>query len=174
MLAGLMLDTKNFTQGAGMQTFSAVYYLYERGAHANAVRMLFTESMSDLFTSCDIDSRTRTYREKIALTWLSVDHPATEEDNIAVAKAADKLMTIDGIEASFALLRAESTVSISARSRDKINVQLIMQRLGGGGHFDMAGVRMTHTTLESAAQQLKTVLDDYLDHEYEPDGSAKR
>ncbi len=167
MLAGLMLDTKNFTQGAGMQTFSAVQYLYQRGAHANAIRNFFTESMSNLFTACDIDSRTRTYRDKVALTWLSIDHAATESDNIAVAKAADKLMTIDGIEASFALLRAENTVTISARSRDKINVQLIMQRLGGGGHYDMAGTRLTHTSLESACVQLKTVLDDYLDNEYE-------
>ena len=174
MLAGLMLDTKNFTQGAGMQTFSAVQYLYERGAHANSVRMFFTESMSNLFTACDIDSRTRTYREKIALTWLSVDHAATEEDNIAVAKAADKLMTIDGIEASFALLRADNTVTISARSHDKINVQLIMQRLGGGGHYDMAGARLTHTSLEAACVQLKTVLDDYMDNEYETEKGMKR
>ena len=174
MLAGLMLDTKNFTQGAGMQTFSAVHYLYERGAHANSVRMFFTESMSNLFTACDIDSRTRTYREKIALTWLSVDHAATEEDNIAVAKAADKLMTIDGIEASFALLRADNTVTISARSHDKINVQIIMQRLGGGGHYDMAGARLTHTTLEAACVQLKTVLDEYMDNEYESEKGMKR
>ncbi|MBR2722247.1 MAG: DHH family phosphoesterase [Clostridia bacterium] len=167
MLAGMMLDTKNFTQGAGMQTFSAVQYLYQRGAHANAIRNFFTESMSNLFTACDIDSRTRTYRDKVALTWLSVDHAATESDNIAVAKAADKLMTIDGIEASFALLRAENTVTISARSRDKINVQIIMQRLGGGGHYDMAGARLTHTSLEAACVQLKTVLDDYLDNDYE-------
>ena len=166
MLAGLMLDTKNFTSGAERQTFSAVQYLYERGAHANEARRLFTESMTSLFTSCDIDSRTRTYRDKIALTWLSVDHPVTEADTVAVAKAADKLMTIDGIEASFALLHAENNVTISARSHDKINVQVIMQRLGGGGHYDMAGTKMTHTSLEAASQQLKTVIDDYLDNEY--------
>ncbi len=174
MLAGVMLDTKNFTQGAGMQTFAAVQYLYHRGALANSVRMFFTESMSNLFTACDIDSRTRTYRDKIALTWLSVDHAATEDDNIAVAKAADKLMTIDGIEASFALLRADNTVTISARSHDKINVQVIMQRLGGGGHFDMAGTRLTHTTLEAACVQLKTVLDEYLDNEYGTEKTSKR
>ena len=174
LLAGIMLDTKNFTVGAGMQTFSAVHYLYGRGAHANAIRTLFTESMSTLFTACDIDSRTRTYRDKIALTWLSVDHAATEEDNIAVAKAADKLMTIDGIEASFALLRADNTVTISARSRDRINVQIIMQRLGGGGHYDMAGTSLTHTSLEAACVQLKTVLDDYLDNEYENELGMKR
>ena len=166
MLTGLMLDTKNFTQGAEMQTFAAVHYLYERGAHTNVARSFFTESMTSLFTACDIDSRTRTYRDKIALTWQSLDHPATEEDTIAMAKAADKLMTINGIEASFALLHAENTVTISARSHDKINVQLIMQRLGGGGHYDMAGAKLTHTSLEAASQQLKSVIDDYLDHEY--------
>lgn len=166
MLSGIMLDTKNFTQGAETQTFSAVHYLYERGAHTNVARRLFTESMSDLFIACDIDSRTRTYRDKIALTWQSVDHAATENDTVAVAKAADKLMTIDGIEASFALLHADNTVTISARSHDKINVQLIMQRLGGGGHFDMAGACLTHTSLDAACVQLKTVIDDYLDHEY--------
>ena len=174
MLAGLMLDTKNFTQGAEMQTFSAVHYLYEQGAHTNVARRLFTESMTNLFTACDIDSRTRTYRDVIALTWQSVDHPATEADSVAVAKAADKLMTIDGIEASFALLHAENTVTISARSHDKINVQLIMQQLGGGGHYDMAGACLTHTSLEGACMQLKTVLDDYLDHEYEGNRGAGR
>ncbi|MBQ9759748.1 MAG: DHH family phosphoesterase [Clostridia bacterium] len=167
MLTGLMLDTKNFTQGAGMQTFSAVHYLYQRGAHTNVARRFFAESMSDLFTSSDIDSRTRTYRDKIAITWLSIDHPATEDDNIAVAKAADKLMTVDGIEASFALLRAENTVTISARSFNKINVQIIMQKMGGGGHYDMAGTRLQNTTLEAACLQLKEVLDDYLDNEYD-------
>lgn len=169
MLAGVMLDTKNFTNAVGIQTFAAVEYLYERGAHAGVVRKFFTETMNNLFTACDIDSRTRTYRDKIALTWLSVDHPATEEDNIAVAKAADKLMTIDGIEASFALLRAEDVVTISARSQDKINVQIIMQKLGGGGHYDMAGARLTHISLEAACRKLKAALDDYLDHEYQPD-----
>ena len=169
MLAGVMLDTKNFTNAVGIQTFAAVEYLYERGAHAGVVRRFFTETMNNLFTACDIDSRTRTYRDKIALTWLSVDHPATEEDNIAVAKAADKLMTIDGIEASFALLRAEDVVTISARSQDKINVQIIMQKLGGGGHYDMAGARLTHISLEAACRKLKAALDDYMDHEYQPD-----
>lgn len=174
MLAGMMLDTKNFTTGVGMQTFSAVHYLYERGAHANTVRRFFTETMSDLFTSSDIDGRTRTYREKIALTWLSVDRAATEEDNIAVAKAADKLMNIDGIEASFALLRADNTVTISARSHDKINVQIIMQKLGGGGHYDMAGARLSHVSLESACRKLKVALDDYMDHEYESESKSRK
>ena len=167
MLAGLMLDTKNFTQGAEMQTFSAVRYLFERGANTNMIRSFFSESLSMLFATSDIDSRTRIYRDKIALTWLSVDHPATEEDNIAVAKAADKLLTISGVEASFALLHAENLVSISARSGDRINVQLIMRKLGGGGHYNMAGARLTNCSLEAASQKLKAALDEYLDNDYE-------
>ncbi len=167
MLAGMMLDTKNFTAGVGMQTFTAVQYLYKRGAHASVVRRFFTETMEDLFTASDIDSRTRTYRGRIAITWLSIDRPASEADNIAIAKAADKLMNVDGIEASFALLRSENTVTISARSHDKINVQIIMQKLGGGGHYDMAGARLSHVTLEEACRRLKIVLDDYLEHDYE-------
>ena len=174
MLAGMMLDTKNFTTGVGMQTFSAVHFLYERGAHANVVRRFFAETMYNLFTASDIDSRTRTYREKVALTWLSLDRPANEEDNIAIAKAADKLMNIDGIEASFAILRAENTVTISARSHDKINVQIIMQKLGGGGHYDMAGARLTHISLEGACKKLKEALDDYLDNEYETENRTKK
>ncbi len=174
MLTGMMLDTKNFTTGVGMQTFSAVHYLYERGAHANVVRRFFTETMSNLFTASDIDSRTRTYRDKIAITWLSVDHPATEADNIAVAKAADKLMNIDGIEASFALLRADNAVTISARSHDKINVQIIMQKLGGGGHYDMAGTRLNNASLEEACLRLKDALDDYMDNEYESEKKSKK
>ena len=166
LLAGLMLDTKNFTQGAETQTFSAVRYLYERGANTAMIKSFFTESLSNLFTASDIDSRTRTYREKIALTWLSVDHAQSEEDKIAVAKAADKLMNISGIEASFALLHAGSSVTISARSGGKINVQKITERLGGGGHFDMAAATMKNTTLEAASIQLKNVIDEYLDHEY--------
>ena len=92
----------------------------------------------------------------------------------SINKAADKLMTIDGIEASFALLRAENTVTISARSRDKINVQIIMQKLGGGGHYDMAGARLPNVTLDGACRKLKEALDDYLDNEYEQERRSRK
>jgi c-di-AMP phosphodiesterase-like protein len=81
-------------------------------------------------------------------------------------------MTVDGIEASFALLRAENTVTISARSFNKINVQIIMQKLGGGGHYDMAGTRLPETTLEDACLRLKDAIDDYLDNEYNTEKEA--
>ncbi len=163
MLAGMMLDTKNFTASVGVQTFSAVHYLYEQGAHASTVRRFFSETIENIFLGSDIDSHTRIYRDRIALTWLSIDRPASDADNIAIAKAADKLMTVEGVDASFAILRAESKVTISARSHDKINVQIIMQKLGGGGHYDMAGATLHGTTLEDACQLLKAQIDSYLD-----------
>ena len=80
-----------------------------------------------------------------------------------MAKAADKLMNIDGIEASFALLRADNTVTISARSHDKINVQIIMQKLGGGGHFDSAGAQVAATDTREVLSKLREAIDQYLD-----------
>ena len=166
MLAGLMLDTKNFTSGAKLQTFEAVHYLYHRHATVDAVSEFFNESVADRLQDCNIGMRTRIYRDKIAITWLSVDRPETEADTIAVAKAADKLMRLDGIEASFALLRADNRVRISARSKDRINVQMIMNTLGGGGHFNMAGAMLDNTNLEKASQDLKKAIDQYLLHDY--------
>ena len=172
MLAGMMLDTKNFTSSVGVQTFSAVHYLYEQGAHASVVRRFFSETIENIFLGSDIDSHSRIYRDRIALTWLSIDRPATEADNIAIAKAADKLMNVEGVDASFAILRAESTVSISARSHDKINVQIIMKMLGGGGHYDMAGATLQGSTLEEACERLKDCIDHYLDREISSEESS--
>lgn len=174
ILAGIMLDTKNFTVGVTSQTFLAAEYLYSKGANADVVKGLFAEDVEDLYSICDIESHTRIYRGKLAITWQSLDHPATESDSVNMAKAADRLMNIKGVEASFALLRHDDVVSISARSRNKINVELIMKRLGGGGHYDMAGSVMTHTTLEEACVRLKGILDDYMDHEYEQEKGSKR
>lgn len=174
LLAGIMLDTKNFSVNVTPQTFLAAEYLYSRGANADVVKSLFAENVEDLYSICEIESRTRIYRGKIAITWQSIDHPATEKDSVNMAKAADRLMNIKGVEASFALLRHEDKVAISARSRNKINVEVIMKRLGGGGHFDMAGSLMTHTSLEEACVQLKSILDDYMDHEYEQEKTTKR
>ena len=88
---------------------------------------------------------------------------------MAAAKAADRLLTVRGIDASFALVSIGNNVSISARSGDAINVQIIMEKLGGGGHFDMAGAQVNDSTLTYACEQLIKAIDDYLEHE-EKDG----
>ncbi len=167
LLAGIMLDTKNFTHSTGAQTFSAVHYLYEKGAHTNVTRLFFYETLDELITASDFGSRTRIYRDRIAITWLTPDRSRAGRINerVAAAKAADRLLTVRGIEASFALVNVGDSVSISARSGDAINVQIIMEKLGGGGHFDMAGAQVKETSLAYACELLKAAIDDYLDHD---------
>ncbi|MBR5616510.1 MAG: DHH family phosphoesterase [Clostridia bacterium] len=167
LLAGIMLDTKNFTHSTGAQTFSAVHYLYEKGAHTNVTRLFFYETLDEMITASDFGSRTRIYRGRIAITWFNTDNSRAEKINerVAAAKAADRLMTIRGIDASFALVSIGNSVSISARSGDAINVQIIMEKLGGGGHFDMAGAQVKDTTLACACELLKAAIDDYLDND---------
>lgn len=167
LLAGIMLDTKNFTHSTGAQTFSAVHYLYAKGAHTNVTRPFFYETLDELLTSSDFGLRTRIYRERIAITWLGSDAQRSRSVNerIAAAKAADRLLTVRGIDASFALVSSGGSVSISARSGDVINVQIIMEKLGGGGHFDMAGAQIKNASLTYACELLKGAIDDYLDHD---------
>ena len=167
LLAGIMLDTKNFTHSTGAQTFSAVHYLYEKGAHTNVTRLFFYETLDEMITASDFGSRTRIYRGRVAITWLNTDTSRAEKINerVAAAKAADRLLTVRGIDASFALVSIGDSVSISARSGDAINVQIIMEKLGGGGHFDMAGAQIKDTSLTYACELLKGAIDDYLDHE---------
>jgi c-di-AMP phosphodiesterase-like protein len=167
LLAGIMLDTKNFTHSTGAQTFSAVHYLYAKGAHTNVTRLFFYETLDELITASDFGSRTRIYRDRIAITWLGAEqlHSQTINERVAAAKAADRLLTVRGIDASFALVSNGGTVSISARSGDAINVQIIMEKLGGGGHFDMAGAQLKGTSLKYAVSLLKDAVDDYLDHD---------
>ena len=163
LLAGMMLDTKNFTHSTGAQTFAAVHYLYERGAHTDVARKLFNESIDDYRIASDFGARTQIYRDKIAITWLPGDHEASGDDRVAASKAADKLLTVRGIEASFALVSIGGSVVISARSADKINVQLILEKLGGGGHYDMAGAQLKDTPLYTACEMLRGAIDEYLD-----------
>ena len=167
LLAGIMLDTKNFTHSTGAQTFSAVHYLYEKGAHTNVTRLFFYETLDEMITASDFGSRTRIYRGRVAITWLNTDNTRAEKINerVAAAKAADRLLTVRGIDASFALVSIGNSVSISARSGDAINVQIIMEKLGGGGHFDMAGAQIKDTSLTYACELLKGAIDDYLDNE---------
>jgi c-di-AMP phosphodiesterase-like protein len=165
LLSGIMLDTKNFTHSTGAQTFSAVHYLYGRGAHTNVTRSFFYDTPEELQTSSLFGANATIYRKRIAIAWADSKHMAAEHINprVAASKAADKLLSVRGIDASFALVKLDDgSVSISARSGDRINVQLIMERLGGGGHFDMAGAQLRDCSLKQACEQLKVAVDDYL------------
>ena len=160
LLAGIMLDTHNFTRSAGAQTFEVTYYLYSRNAHTDVVREFFSSPIDEFLVAGDFDAHTRVYDEIFAITWLSEDHVPTGGDRIAAAKAADKLLSLRGVEASFALALVPGGVAISARSKGKINVQLIMEKLDGGGHFDMAGAQVPGD-VSDAYDRLAAAIDEY-------------
>ena len=162
LLAGIMLDTHNFTRSAGAQTFEVTYYLYSRNAHTGTAREFFSEKLEELQIASDFDAHTRIYDGIFAITWLSEDHIPSPGDRIAASKAADKLLSIQDVEASFALAVIGKNVVISGRSKGKINVQLILEKLEGGGHFDMAGAQVADATVPEVYEMLKEAIDEYM------------
>lgn len=172
LLAGIMLDTNNFTRNAGAQTFEITHYLYSRGAHTSVTREFFNQDLEDMRTASAFDSAARIYRDVIAITWLEIDREPSPEDRIAAAKAADNLLSLKGIEASFAMVLMGDTVAISGRSKGEINVQLILEKLQGGGHFDVAGAQVRNATLQSAYELLKSAINDYFEYDYKTEDEA--
>ncbi len=176
LLAGIMLDTHNFTRSAGAQTFDVTYYLYSRNAHTGVAREFFNERIDELLVAGDFDAHTRVYDGVFAITWLSEDHVPTPNDRIAASKAADKLLSLRGVEASFAFAPVGGGIAISARSKGKINVQLIMEKLEGGGHFDMAGAQVTGGAPE-AYELLVAAIDEYklqFPEQFRPEDTADK
>lgn len=166
LLSGIMLDTHNFTRNAGAQTFEITHYLYSRGAHTSVTREFFNQDLEDMRIASAFDSTARIYRDVIAITWLNTDREASPEDRVAAAKAADSLLSLKGIEASFAMVLMNDTVAISGRSKGEINVQLILEKLQGGGHFDVAGAQVKNATLQSAYELLKAAINEYFEYDY--------
>ena len=162
LLAGIMLDTHNFTRSAGAQTFEITSYLYSRNAHTGTAREFFNERIEELMVSSDFDAHTRIYQDVFAITWRKGDKSVRIDERVAASKAADKLLTVRGIEASFAISLLDGNVSISGRSKGKINVQLILEKLDGGGHFDMAGAQLASDSLPEAYELLRSAIDEYI------------
>ena len=166
LLSGIMLDTNNYTRNAGAQTFEMTHYLYSRGAHTGVVREFFNESLDDVLLEGEFESKARIYRDCVAITWLNLEREANANDRIIAARVADNLLSIKGVKASFALIRIGNDVSISGRSKGEINVQLILERLKGGGHFDLAGAQLRNTVLSTACEMLKDAIDNYFEYDH--------
>lgn len=166
LLSGIMLDTNNYTRNAGAQTFEITHYLYTRGAHTGVVREFFNESLEELMLTGEFESKARIYRDSVAITWMALDRPSTPADRIVASKVADKLLTLKGVEASFALVKMDNDVVISGRSKGGINVQLILERLKGGGHFDIAGAQVKNSSLTKTFEMLKDAIDDYFEYDH--------
>ncbi len=162
MISGIMVDTKNFTRTTSTRTFGAALYLRGEGANTEITRTFFDEEFKDYIAEAKFGSDVKIYRDRIAIT--KSDGTDISVDRVAAAKSADRLLTIRGVDASFALVRVGNSINISARSNGKINVQLILEKIGGGGHFDVAGAQLEGGEMEKAAKMLKAAIDDYLDN----------
>ncbi len=154
LLAGIMLDTKNFVLKTGVRTFEAAAYLRRRDADTVKVKRLFSDSVNTYKAKYQIVSNARVYGG------YAVASTDNEFPNIRIsaAQAADELLSIQGVNASFVVYPVGDEVNISARSLGEINVQLVMESLGGGGHLTMAGAQLENTTVEQATEMLLSAI----------------
>jgi c-di-AMP phosphodiesterase-like protein len=161
MMLGIMLDTKNFTRTVGMRTFAAALYLKNAGADTEYARTFFEEAFEDYLSEAQFGSGAKIYRDRIAIA--CAEGSGAANDRVLAAKAADKLLSVRNVNAAFTLISSPSGVNISARSDGSINVQLIAERVGGGGHFDSAGAFFADASLEEAQQLIISAIDAYFD-----------
>lgn len=159
LLAGIVLDTKHFTQRTGGRTFEAAAFLRRSGADTAEVQRLFQGDLKDMVTKYDIIRRAEMYRSNIAVS--VVEEPGV--DRVAAAQAADDLLTLKGVQASFVVYAAEGAVLMSARSLGEINVQVILEALGGGGNSTTAGGRVENTDVETVKSRLLEAIDAYFE-----------
>ena len=159
MLTGIMLDTNKFTKDTGSRTFSAALYLQSEGANTEIARHNFEDDIKDFMAEASFSKDIEIYRERMAIT-RSAGTGDPMVDRIAASKAADRLLAVRQVDASFALVEAGSTIHISARSNGTINVQLILEKLKGGGHFDAAGAQVRESTMEQATALLTAAIDE--------------
>lgn len=159
LLAGIMVDTKNFTRTTGTMTFSAAMYLRGVGANSEIAGAFFREEFADFMSEAKFNSNVTMYMNKIAITQSNGNDPSF--DRVAAAKAADKLLSVRGVEASFALVEIKGVIHISARSNGNVNVQLILEKMGGGGHFDSAAAALKGEDMRSTLYRLKDAIDEY-------------
>ena len=159
MLSGIMLDTKNFTLRTGVRTFEAAAYLRRMGADTVEVRKLFASTMEAYRSKAQLVASAQEYRGcAIACTEREVP-----DIRIIASQAADELLNISGVDASFLLFTAGTGVNISARSMGEVNVQVIMESLGGGGHLTMAAAQLPEITMEETRQRLREAIDSYFE-----------
>ena len=158
--AGILIDTNNFMTKTGVRTFEAAAYLRRCGAEVTRVRKMLRNDMDAYKARAEIVRHAEVYRGSFA---ISVCPGKMESPTIVGAQAADELLNIVGIKASFVLTEYQEKIYISSRSIDEVNVQLIMERLGGGGHLNVAGAQLSGYTLNEAKRAVCDVLDKMLE-----------
>lgn len=157
MYSGIMIDTNNFMTKTGVRTFEAAAFLRRNGADVTRVRKLFRDDAAEYKAKADAVSQAEIYRKSYAISVCTAEDVASP--TVVGAQAANELLNIKGIKASFILTPYNGIIYISARSIDEVNVQVIMERMGGGGHMNVAGAQMENGTIEEGIVTIKRTLD---------------
>ena len=161
MYSGIMIDTNNFMSKTGVRTFEAAAFLRRNGADVTRVRKLFREEAAEYKAKADTVSQAEIYKQCFAISVCTNED--LQSPTIVGAQAANELLNIKGVKASFVLTDYQGKIYISARSIDEVNVQIIMERLGGGGHMSIAACQMEGVGLVEAIGELKHLIDTMLE-----------
>ena len=159
MLAGIVLDTKHFSMRTGGRTFEAAAFLRRAGADTAEVQRLFQSSLSDMISRYGIINQAEMVRADVAVAAVGEDGV----DRVTASQAADELLTLKGVKASFVLYRTGDSVAMSARSMGDVNVQVILEALGGGGNATQAGGRVENDTVGAVRERLLTAIESYFE-----------
>ena len=162
MYAGIMVDTNNFLTRTGVRTFEAAAYLRRCGADVTRVRKMFRDSMGDYRAKAETIANAEIFEECFAIAICPSD--GLDNPTIIGAQAANDLLNVVGIKASFVLTEYNGTIYVSARAIDEMNVQVIMERLGGGGHLNMAGAQFQHLGISEAVHLVKATLREMVEN----------
>ena len=160
MYAGIVIDTHNFQNQTGVRTFEAAAFLRRNGADVTRVRKLFREKLDDYRAKSEAIHNAEIYREHFALSFC--DSEGLESPTVVGAQAANDLLDVIGVKASIVATTFREKVFLSARAIDEVNVQVMMEKLGGGGHRTVAGAQLANMTQEEAMNQVKQVIDEML------------
>ena len=160
MYAGIVIDTHNFQNQTGVRTFEAAAFLRRNGADVTRVRKLFREKLDDYRAKSEAIHNAEIYREHFALSFC--DSEGLESPTVVGAQAANDLLDVIGVKASIVATTFREKVFLSARAIDEVNVQVMMEKLGGGGHRTIAGAQLANMTKEEAMNQVKQVIDEML------------
>ncbi len=160
LYAGIMIDTRNFMNRTGVRTFEAAAFLRRCGADITRVRKMFRDDMGSYRAKAEAVRNAEVYRKEFAIAVCPSD---IESPTVLAAQAANELLDISGIKASFVLTVYEGKIYLSARSIDEVNVQIIAEKLGGGGHINSAGAQFDHTNVDEAIKALKETIDKMIE-----------
>ena len=160
LYSGIIIDTNNFTSKTGVRTFEAAAFLRRCGADVTRVRKMFRDDVQSYRAKAEAIRHVETYRGCFAIAVCPTE--GVDSPTVVASQAANELLNIDSIKATFVLTDYQNKIYISARAIDEVNVQLIMERMGGGGHINMAGAQLPGATMEEAVSQLKITLDQMI------------